>query len=294
MPEKDSQERAGPAYRERDRARLEDVSSDSGEETGVPASAGAPVLIPTGWEDLWKKDDERYCRAPGGFVHYRQREDRLEYDVAEPDPETPPPAPAVRGPKQKGITGREAIIDAELAEVTYVMLSPEEFAAMRADGRWAAILTTAPEPGTRAWQRYRARLAGRAQNVNTAAQATLYCVSEQTIRDWRKTWGNSGVSTGTFSTPAVELDRFEIRGDRLYVVVKVPDRLKEMPPDFMDKLSTTLSAIHANTEALVETQAELRAIMLESVEILRANFLGDHRVALAVDRFVADALADAD
>jgi hypothetical protein len=85
------------------------------------------------------------------------------------------------GPKIKGITDREEIIDVELAEVPYIPLSPEEYWEMVADGRWAAILASAPEPGTRAWQHFRARLAGRAQGVNTAAQAALYDVSEQTI-----------------------------------------------------------------------------------------------------------------
>jgi hypothetical protein len=43
MAEEDFKERADPADRGRVRARLEDVSSDSGEQTGAPSSAGAPV-----------------------------------------------------------------------------------------------------------------------------------------------------------------------------------------------------------------------------------------------------------
>jgi hypothetical protein len=293
MNNKTSEERDAAVSRGRQRSRLEPVSPAlSGESTGAPASAGAPVQIPTGWEDLYQGDADRYCPAPGAPARYGVREDRLEYDPAEPDPEQPGLAPPPRGPRKKGIRGREQIIDAELAEVTYVHVTPEEYVAMVADSRWEALLASAPEPGTRAWQHRIARLAGRARGTNAADHAALYGRSEQWIYNCRKTWGNSGLSREARSAPAW-FDRFEIRGNRLFVVVKVRKRLKEMPPDFMNNLSKTLNAIHANTEALVESQAELRAITLEAFEILRANF-PDDTVAATVERFVDDALRDAD
>src|SRR5436190_5128104 len=83
MSEEDFQERDHPANRERDRARLVRVSSAAGVETGAPASAGAPVLIPTGWKDLADSNGDRYCRAPEGFVYYWRHDDQLDPDVDE-------------------------------------------------------------------------------------------------------------------------------------------------------------------------------------------------------------------
>src|SRR5438552_2725619 len=92
--EDDFKERADPADRGRVCARLVAVSSGSGEQTGAPSSAGAPVefkrcpnktsghavlcdscerdagevLIPTGWPDL-VNEHSGYKRAPDGWAH---------------------------------------------------------------------------------------------------------------------------------------------------------------------------------------------------------------------------------
>lgn len=180
-------------------------------------------------------------------------------DGHEDDPR-PPGAPV------QGITEREAIIDAELAEVTYVHLSPEEFWAMKADGRWDAILAAAPKPGTRAWQHMRARLAGRAHGTNTTAHAALYDVSEQTMLNWRKTWGNPPSSRGTDLTPATKAD--------------------------VDTLLERLDAIHGDVRTTLE-------VVLDAFESQgrepSSNPVIEAKIDLLVDSVLRDdALADAD
>jgi hypothetical protein len=202
MPEEDSKERATTARRGRQCARPVAVSTGPGEQ-GASTMGGAPITFKPCGRPV--RENEVYCeehgnssilsgnKFPADGLHIF-RPDELTTDrgrhfnwYARPEDE-----PA-RGRPIEGITDREEIIDAELAEVPYIRLTPEEYSEMVADGRWAAILAAAPKPGTRAWQHMRARLAGRARGVNTAAQAALYDVSEQTIRDWRKTWANAPI-----------------------------------------------------------------------------------------------------
>jgi hypothetical protein len=282
MNKKASEERDTAVGRGRQCSRLVAVSSGAGEETEARASVGASVLIPTGWKDLADSDGDRYCRAPEGFVYYWRHDDRLEHDVDEQTTAGPDLLPPRRGPRPKGIRGREQIIEALVGYSATVRCTL---------GRDGVI-----RPKPRSWQRYRGGLAASVQGVNTEALAEVLGQKPDWVRDWRrKNRANSGTGRSDASRPTSPcVDRIEMRAGTPFVVVTVPPGLKGMPENFMEELSTTLSAIRANTETLIASHAELRAIMLESVEILRANFPDDDRVALAVDRFVADALTSAD
>jgi hypothetical protein len=293
MSNQDSEERDTTAHRGRKCARLEPVSpAPSGEPAGASTVGGAPVLIPTGWKDLVDKDGDSYCLAPEGAVYYWRHDARLEGDVEDEESPTeysPPP----RGRPPKGERRREKILEA-LEGYSAVVTFPIGLD----DGEPVVI----GPPKSRSWQRYRGGLAASVQGVNTTAlaevlgqlfwdgegnRADVEPVAEDWVRDWRrKSRTNSDSGRSAASGPALDL---VIRADRPYVVVKVPERLKEMPRDHMDKISpilVKLNAIHANTETLVEGQAELLAIV-------RANFLDD-TFAATVDRLVDDALRDAD
>ena len=131
---------------------------------------------------------------------------------------------------------------------------------MQADGRWAAIQASAPQPGTRAWQHYRARLAGRAQNVNTAAQAKLWGVSEQTILDWRKTWGNSPMGREADLTPATKAD-----------VDTLLERLDQIHGDVRMTLGVVLEAFEDNPQSA--------AVVAAKIDMLVDDVLGDRTLA---------------
>ena len=214
-------------------------------------------------------------------------------DGREDDPRPP-------GNPKKGITEREEIIDAELAEVEYVTLSPEEFRVMQADGRWAAIQASAPQPGTRAWQHFRARLAGRAQNVNTAAQAKLWAVSEQTILDWRKTWGNSSTSRDPVRFLCAHCPDWVGR-DLPEQAAHVRDVHGVTPKKTwgnslmgreVDSMPLTKADMNELREELEERYQALHADVRASLGILLERFPGNAAVEAAVDEFLDDTLGD--
>jgi hypothetical protein len=115
--------------------------------------------------------------------------------------------------------------------------------------------------GNRSLQELRAGLvATRASEGNAEALAEIFDVKGRTIRNWRA------------EEPKISINS-PIGRD-------------------MEQLATTLSAIRADTASLVESQLEVRGLVLEMAEILRANFPDDARVAAAVDEFIENSLAD--
>jgi hypothetical protein len=86
---------------------------------------------------------------------------------------------------------RERIIDAYLASVKYVHVTPEEWERMKADGTLDRMRADAPEPGTRKWQEMREDMILTVDenldgNVRNDALAAMHEVGPSRVRKIRK------------------------------------------------------------------------------------------------------------
>jgi hypothetical protein len=145
----------------------------SGEQAGVPASAGTSGLISTGYEDLVRARPDVYVLAPDEQQLVAKMHDGAHVkwyaDGAEDEPKR-------RGRPKEGITDRETIL-AALAGYT---------AKVRVRIRARKNELEPVKRGARSLQEFRAGLIReRAADANAAVLAEIVGVDERTIRDWR-------------------------------------------------------------------------------------------------------------
>jgi hypothetical protein len=308
MAEDNSKERDTAARRVRQCSRLEDVSSDSGEQTGAPSSAGAPVepfepgkclrcrsetrdpllifcndcergvlvteelagdtRIPTGWEDL-AKDSEHYREVKGGrTIYYPERLPGERHSVGAP------------GQPRNGIVDREQIIK---MLVGYT-------AKIRCTLRKGQI-----EPKRRALQHFRAGMVGvQGVRANAEALASIFepPVTDTTIRRW---WREARpLPRWRDGDP----DRIEERAGKTYQVYLLPPKQKMFgnSPKGEEEVFVReqLEAIDARLEAAQIELETARADLRRTVAVVLEHFPDDEKIQTAVDRFLDDALGVAD